>query len=442
MNVPLGVRLGALASVGVALGISVAAWSLHEQALVYADHGPPAPGHFYIDCQSGGPIDSSCSVAGPAHTVDVVFEDDTAPGTIGAFVFVIHNSEQPVIDAVSDGAEFTGNPDFNEATVGVSGDWACTGITSPSPEDDVGGPPGEEIHRLHCISLEGPSPPYAQSTPMVIASIDYTVGSIGFSTLAFLQGGLGDTGGIEIVNCDGVDGMIGTADDPCFGAVVNNPDTDGDLLADFADNCPSVANPGQENAGDPAIIDLSPHKPYDDVTLPQFPDFSGDACDVDADNDGLTDADEVAATTCGVATNPSDNDSDGDRLLDGAECTITLTNPAVINAGNPAVCHAAGDADNDKVLDSREACYYGTSGADPNSDTDARNDGCEVASINGDLVVNVIDLQQLSSEEQLYPGGNYPDPGSAVARDFDITKNGVLDVIDLQQVAAADMVCP
>jgi hypothetical protein len=46
--------------------------------------------------------------------------------------------------------------------------------------------------------------------------------------------------------------------------------------------------------------------------------------------------------------------------------------------------------------------------------------------------VNVIDLQQIAAE-----AGAYAPPGTPVKNNFDITKNGAIDVIDLQQVAAA-----
>jgi hypothetical protein len=68
---------------------------------------------------------------------------------------------------------------------------------------------------------------------------------------------------------------------------------DGDLVFDGLDNCPGAANALQEN--------------FDG-------DVEGDACDLDDDNDALSDLDEALH-----GTDPFDEDSDDDGLLDGAE---------------------------------------------------------------------------------------------------------------------------
>jgi hypothetical protein len=69
------------------------------------------------------------------------------------------------------------------------------------------------------------------------------------------------------------------------------PDTDGDGVADAADNCPQDPNPNQEN--------------FDG-------DAAGDHCD-DSDGDGLTDREELTGTP---ATNPNNRDTDGDDIDD------------------------------------------------------------------------------------------------------------------------------
>jgi hypothetical protein len=75
--------------------------------------------------------------------------------------------------------------------------------------------------------------------------------------------------------------------------VIDDPDTDGDGVNDDVDNCPAVANAGQLDTDE---------------------DGMGNACDLDDDNDGLSDADEAIA-----GTDPLNQDTDGDGILDGAD---------------------------------------------------------------------------------------------------------------------------
>lgn len=70
-----------------------------------------------------------------------------------------------------------------------------------------------------------------------------------------------------------------------------NTDTDGDGVADMADNCPSVANAGQAN------LDM---------------DALGDACDGDDDDDGVPDEDDNCPRIANANQADSDNDGRGD----------------------------------------------------------------------------------------------------------------------------------
>jgi glucose/arabinose dehydrogenase len=215
-------------------------------------------------------------------------------------------------------------------------------------------------------------------------------------------------------------------------------DGDNDGIADSVDNCPSNANPGQENA-DANFIDLSPPKVFDDVTLANS-DNAGDECDTDDDNDGRSDADEASGAGCGgIITDSLLRDTDGDRALDGAECVLGTNPLSTMSAPSLAACgfFGAGDADGDGVLDSREFCYYNTSNASLNTDGDGCGDGREVASINADTQVNVLDLAAIAQHQ-----GTYASPGAAHLVNFDTTKNGTIDVIDLQTVAARNGNCP
>ncbi len=179
-------------------------------------------------------------------------------------------------------------------------------------------------------------------------------------------------------------------------------DLDADDVFDAIDNCPALANTDQAN-NTRNFIDHSP--PYstsvDDKTVPGS-DATGDPCDADDDNDGVSDADEASGAACsGAITNPLVRDTDGDRFLDGAECTLG-TDPTVF-ASKPAItaCGATTDVDGDKLSERIEVCFYGTDPGNSDSDGDkgfdGAKDGCEAASLNGDRVVNVADMGMLAS---------------------------------------------
>jgi hypothetical protein len=208
------------------------------------------------------------------------------------------------------------------------------------------------------------------------------------------------------------------------------------LKAIFNDH--GICFPGDELPNnDPTIIDMSPPKPFDDITLPASPDAIGDACDPDDDNDGRPDLEEINGYGCnGAVTNPAVGDSDGDQALDGPECDLGANPLSSASEPAPAACGPSTDADGDKLIAFREVCYYNTDPLNVNTDGDSRNDGCEVYSVNGDLAVNVLDLQQVAIEQ-----GLVTPPGTAVRNNYDVTKSGNIDVIDLQQVAIAMTVC-
>ncbi len=81
----------------------------------------------------------------------------------------------------------------------------------------------------------------------------------------------------------------------------------------------------------------------------------------------------------------------------------------------------------------RESCYYGSDPNDSNSDGDGR----EMASINNDSSVNVVDQQQVAQSYGVYPFG-----AEAYKYDFDITKDGAINVVDLQQLTIQLGACP
>ncbi len=196
---------------------------------------------------------------------------------------------------------------------------------------------------------------------------------------------------------------------PCTG------DQDCDGVLDATDNCLSIANPLQENS-DRNFIDQTPPSTQDDRTWPRS-DATGDACDNDDDNDGILDVNEAAGCNASGPLSPTNRDTDGDRVLDGAECTLA-TNPAsAASKPTAAACAAflgvgaSVDTDGDRIFDRVEYCAYNTDRLllDTDGDQDASplnanpavnliKDGCEAASLNNDRVVNSADQLLIALE--------------------------------------------
>ena len=254
---------------------------------------------------------------------------------------------------------------------------------------------------------------------------------------------------------DGVSSLAeyGNGTDPCLA------DTDGDGFKDkpatlhvgvnanhAVDNCPTVPNAAQLNIDAAATPDGAFAA---DATV-AMSDALGDACDPDDDNDGLPDSMETGLTLAGGSpplcaatadTDPLKRDSDGDRVLDGAECMLGSDpmNAASLPAagadsdrdGLPDAFETAigtnpvlPDTDGDGISDGTEYRGYGTSPLLADSDADGCADGREISSINGDHTVSSTDLFIVAS--------NFGNATQAVP---DINKDGKINSSDLRLVA-------
>jgi hypothetical protein len=238
--------------------------------------------------------------------------------------------------------------------------------------------------------------------------------------------------------------VVGVAPSPTATPVACTNDFDCDGVIESIDNCPSVANVDQKN-NDGNFIDNSP--PYAVVTDDRTrinSDRDGDACDVDDDNDGLYDIDEMSGSTCFAASGPTDpfnDDTDGDRYLDGAECSNQFdplsggTSPALTD------CGPSDDQDGDMLSTRAEFCLYGGLYAyyetdyDRDQETDGAWDLCEVASLNGDRVVNSGDQGMLARAV----AGLVP-----YLRNIDINRDGMINSGDqgMQAMAVRRDFCP
>jgi hypothetical protein len=188
-------------------------------------------------------------------------------------------------------------------------------------------------------------------------------------------------------------------------------DADADGFCDPVDNCPAVANAGQQNTD--SAIGNSIGIPDEDKSVPRsVADTDGDACEADGDidNDVLPDADDGGILAgCGAFDgmaaghanpgggditsadgNPPSFDTDGDQVTDGRECAVG-TNPrtgaaADRTACNTAVGTATMDTDLDGLQDGWEYCKWGTlhtGVGSTNSDGDAVADCREAIDVNG-----------------------------------------------------------
>ena len=99
----------------------------------------------------------------------------------------------------------------------------------------------------------------------------------------------------KLIVADDGDDYAGSYEINFDGSPQLDSDSDGDGVLNSSDNCPEESNADQAN--------------YD-------ADGQGDACDLDDDNDGLSDLEEAQ-----WKTNPLLADTDGDGMSDGAEVT-------------------------------------------------------------------------------------------------------------------------
>ena len=200
---------------------------------------------------------------------------------------------------------------------------------------------------------------------------------------------------------------------------------------DIVDNCPSTANPGQED------VDLDDAGNVCDTEGPS-PNSNGlgngDDCSdgVDNDGDGLIDEADPAC------------DSDGDGVSDIADNCPSTANPGQTDSDGEGLgdvcdpCPADTDCDADGHNDYDETLI----GTDP---ADACGAACWPPDFNDDQLINLIDLNKLLPP----PLGSWgaspgnPDPNGDGTDDWsprrDIVPDGVINLPDLNKTLPAPL---
>jgi hypothetical protein len=209
-------------------------------------------------------------------------------------------------------------------------------------------------------------------------------------------------------------------------AVAGATDGDSDGLPASFDNCPAMANPGQENT-DKSAIPNGPQLAGDDVTWPAS-DPLGDTCDPDDDNDGLSDADEGTGAACsGFVTDPLLVDHDADHLADGWECAHYPAQPDSVPTDSAKKYLGSGtaDADGDRIPDLWEQRGYNASSSTADSDGDGCADLVETVSVDGNRAITDADRIAVARRVlDVWP----PDVDQDYT--FDIDKNGFMTDAD------------
>ncbi|MDF1564808.1 MAG: thrombospondin type 3 repeat-containing protein [Deltaproteobacteria bacterium] len=166
-------------------------------------------------------------------------------------------------------------------------------------------------------------------------------------------------------------------------------DDDNDGVADDSDNCPGLANDGQEDGDSDGVGDVCDN--CDAVANPGQEDlnfdFVGDACSADDDGDGYcdvgqTDPDCMGTDNCPMVPNADQLDSDGDGAGDACDLCYETYNAAQ---------DGTEDADGDGVGDTCDNCPAAENADQADSDGDGMGDACD-DDVDGDNVDDASDL--------------------------------------------------
>jgi hypothetical protein len=238
----------------------------------------------------------------------------------------------------------------------------------PPPQSEAGGPPagpcdtpgaGWPLPDLQLRDVDHYDYNYTPGAAGMILSANPPGGPIGIRAFRFSRQRLSGLWGVlDFTHAAGEEGAVPF---PADVRNIDNADADGDGVLDLHDDCPLT---------------------YDPVQWDRDGDGIGDACDSDADGDGLPDP---PSAWCPNDPNPAQPDADRDGL--GDACDACPLDPANDQDGD-GVCGnvdrcpvlydpAQADTDGDGLGDACDNCPVTANPDQSDADADGRGDACD-----------------------------------------------------------------
>ncbi|XP_078574812.1 uncharacterized protein LOC144861014 [Branchiostoma floridae x Branchiostoma japonicum] len=207
-------------------------------------------------------------------------------------------------------------------------------------------------------------------------------------------------------------------------------DADNDGILNSLDNCPLTANVDQTDGDGDGVGDDCDNCPTDINTDQQDTDGDGrgDACDQDSDGDGVHDHHD----NCPLQPNADQTESDGDGVGDACDNCPDVPNADQTDADQNEIgdaCANGIDSDADGYPDSLDNCVMVPNSEQLDTDDDGQGDECDDDDDNDTVLDDVDNCRLMPNVNQTDFDGN--GIGDVCTLDFD--NDGVLD---------ADDVCP